>query len=341
MQGEAARRHADMATRSASSDLPPHLVIGALAVDLAAAGPGTTYPEWIKIAPRGATACRDGRTFSFDPEALSARFAADAVKIPVDVNHSTVLLAPKGESAPAHGWIGTFEARPDGLYGQAEWLPNGKALLDARTHRYVSPAFPHDAAGNAKWMHSVALVSAPALSNMPALASAGPQSEPTMKSIATALGLQGDANETACLTALTTLQTTTVAKSIHDEALAKLSAATTELVGLKEAGHKAVVEGLLETALKEGKMVPAQKEHYATLAATPSGLETVKGLLAATAPNSVTLPSKLDGKTPSDGGTDDVATLTAKASVYQKQQHDAGNMISWSQAVRAVEEKPS
>lgn len=102
---------------------------------------------------------------------LVQRFAADGVDVPVDIDHATARKAAFGEAAPAVGWIGRMEARPDGLYGFVHWLAEGARVLAARTHRYLSPALQADANGSVKWVHSVALVAAPALS-MPALATA-------------------------------------------------------------------------------------------------------------------------------------------------------------------------
>lgn len=314
-------------------------------VDLATAAAGAEYPAWIKMAPRGPVTTRDGRSYSFDPEALAVRFAADGVAVPIDVNHATVLLGAKGEEAPAQGWITKVEPRQDGLYGEADWLDSGKAILKARTHRYISPAFPPDTNGSAAWMHSVALVSAPAIPNMPAIASVGPQpaSEPIMKSLALALGLSESANEQACLSAIATLKAGTVEKAVHEQTLATLTATTNQLNELKKAQRDKDVAGVIEAGLKDGKIAPSQKESLTALCGTDEGLTHVKAMLAATAPG--LRPSGLDGKTPPEQGvaTDAgaVATLTAKARLHHKQQHDAGNPISWAEAVRAVEEDKS
>ncbi|MEN3794394.1 phage protease [Fulvimarina sp. MAC3] len=144
-------------------------------VTLAVGGELDTKPTtsgWIKIAPRGRVTDRNGVSHAFDPELLASRFNADETKVPLDFDHSTVLLGAKGQRSDAIGWIEEMEARADGLYGRVDWLDTGKAALGARTHRYVSPSFPRDKAGNAVWIHTVALVTAPALAKMPALAAA-------------------------------------------------------------------------------------------------------------------------------------------------------------------------
>ncbi|NDW04064.1 phage protease [Jiella pacifica] len=327
-------------------------------------------PAWIKIAPRGRVATRDGRSYAFDPEGLAARFAVDDVKVPVDFEHGTIHLAAKGQRTDAIGWIEELAARDDGLYGRVDWLDTGKAALAARTHRYVSPTFPHDASGNAVFLHSVALVTAPALSNMPALAAAHspqPSTDSAMSEkiaaalglaagtseaailaaipglvkkldegkVVTALGLPANADETAILSAIADLKK----KPDGDVASlrAELSTTQSELAALQATTRKGVVDTLLDTALKEKRIVPAQRESYAALCATDAGLTQVTALLAATPP--ALGASGLDGKLPGEGGTKavDPVALAAKANAYLSAQTAAGNPISYIDAFAHVQ----
>ncbi|NVO16099.1 MAG: helix-turn-helix domain-containing protein [Rhodoplanes sp.] len=145
-----------------------NFALGAVTLDVAAAGGA---PAWVKVAPRGAVVTRDGRSYQFDPEKLVSRFAADGIDLPVDLDHAIARKTLLGERADAVGWVKELQARLDGLYARVEWLTSGLSVLASRTHRFVSPTFRHDDAGAATWLHSIALVAAPALS-MPALASA-------------------------------------------------------------------------------------------------------------------------------------------------------------------------
>ena len=312
-----------------------------VALAAGAGGEATRAPEWIKIAPRGRTATRDGRSYAFDPEALAARFNADDVKVPVDFEHGTIHLAAKGQRTDAIGWVEELAARGDGLYGRVDWLDAGRAALAARTHRYVSPTFPHDAGGNAVFLHSVALVTAPALSNMPALAGAQSQ-QPTpdiamSDKIAAALGLAAGTSEAALLSAITDL--TKKADDGGDVASLQtaLSTTQTELAALQATMRKGVVDTLLDTALKEKRIVPAQRESYASLCATDAGLTHVSALLAATPP--ALGASGLDGKLPGEGGTKavDPVALAAKANAYLSAQITAGNPISYIDAFAHVQ----
>lgn len=264
-------------------------------------------PEWIKIAPRGKFTTRDGRVFDVDPELLAARFVEDGVDLPIDIDHATVKKAMFGEAAPAVGWVSKLEARTDGLYGKVEWLTEGLRVLSARTHRYISPTLKHDDNGKAYWLHSAALVAAPAAS-MAAVASAdlSKQEEPNMlKAIAAALGLSEDASEASCLSALTNLKAR-IDPAVHQAALDQVKTLSTELETRNKADHQAKVDALLEDALKAKKIVPAQRDQYAALCASSEGLAQVTALFGTM--TATLAASGLDEKKP--GG--DMSTLSAE-----------------------------
>ena len=243
-------------------------------------------PSWIMLAPRGRFTARDGRSFEVNPEQLVERFRAEGVDVPVDLDHATVKKALFGDAAPAIGWIKELAAKPDGLHGRVEWLATGLRRLAARTHRYISPSLKADENGVVSWLHSAALVAAPALS-MPAVASADPNNRtkdtPMLKKIAAALGLAEDAGETACLNAIATLGQR-VDKAVHDQTLSTLSSTAAELDGLKKTIRDGKVKTLLDGALEAKKIVPAQRAHFETLCATDDGLGQVEKLIEATTP---------------------------------------------------------
>jgi phage I-like protein len=343
--------------RSTTSDL---IAIGVVAgeVTLAAAG---AAPEWIKVSPRGPVKTRDGRTYSFNPETLAARFDADKVDVPVDVDHGLALRATKGERVDAVGYAAALQARDDGTYARVNWLDGGIAVLQAKTHRYVSPSFFPDAAGDAVWLHSISLVAAPALS-MPALLHALGYSESPMKQIAKFLGLAEDADEAACLAALQTREqgadqiavalglkagagapaclsaigtmrsTDVVPKTLHEQTVANLSAATGRIEALEKASRDEKVEQLLEGAVKDRKITPAQRPNLAALCATTEGFDQVKALIAASP--ALLQASGLDGQLPDDGSAGhDPVTLAAKARTIQDEREKAGAPISMAEAV--------
>ena len=276
-------------------------------------GDGGTAPDRIMLFPRGGTVrMRDGRVYHIDLAKLATRFAADGLKIPIDVNHATEILAPKGERADPVGFVTAVEVDGPALFGTVEWIDPAGAPALLRTYPYVSPAFPATD-GVAEWLKSVALIASPALANQPALAAASdPQETPPMKTVFAALGLTEAASEAECLAAVTNLKTradpaVTVPKAIHDEAVAKLAAATTELDGIKATTRKGKVDAVIEGALKAKKILPAQKDHYTALCATDEGLAAVEALLAASP--ELLGASGLDDKKPPQG---DVVKLSAE-----------------------------
>lgn len=107
---------------------PSDIAHGAVVTEIATAGAAAemaAVPEWIKILPAGKVTTRDGRFFIFDAEALAARFNADGIDIPVDLDHGI----SKNDKPAAVGWIKEMAAKPDGLYGRVDWLDAGKKVL--------------------------------------------------------------------------------------------------------------------------------------------------------------------------------------------------------------------
>lgn len=318
-------------------------IAGAVLFEALAASDGAP-PEWVQVTPRGRHQVRDARQFDFDPEALAARFSADGIDIPVDIDHAVSKRAMFGERADAVGWVKELAARPDGLHARIEWLAAGRDALAARTHRYISPTLRTDELGRTTLLHSIALVAAPALA-MPAVASFTHE-ETHMKSVIQALGLSDGADEAACLSAIAALKAGAVPKGVHDEALANLAATTEKLASAQQqldalaaTSRKEKVDALIEAALGAKKIVPAQRDTYAALAATDAGLEQVKALLDKTPAGLAAQASGLDGREAPGGDlTSDPVALAAAAGVYQKKLADGGQTIGFADAVMAVKE---
>ncbi len=237
------------------------LVSGVTVFDALSALPGE-QENWIKLMPVGTFDTRDGRTFHCSPEVVISRFNADKIPVPVDLDHETTKSRQAGIKAPAYGWIEELKAKSDGIYGRVNWLEEGKKVLAAKTHRFISPAFETDAHRNIVWLHSAGLVAAPALS-MPAVASAMPQSTPKgtmemeLKTIAAALGLA----DTATLDEI--VQAILVLRRQQNETAA-LSAAFEGLsVGMgkeAQAEQERRREQKIETALSQGVFAPALRD---------------------------------------------------------------------------------
>ncbi len=293
-------------------------------------------PEWVTVFPKvGRVETRDGRAFEVSAATLMAAFADDAIKIPVDVNHATDAAGLFGGEAPAVGWGVELREQDGGLQLKVEWLDRGRELLAARQYLYTSPSFFQDH-GRATRLKALALVTSPALARQPALAHAtlaragGPTPEPPMTPIATALGLPEGADEAACLAAIATLKTGQ--GELVAQLQAQLSTASSRLAAVEKANRDRQVSALIEGALKDRKIVPAQREHLEKLCATDDGLAGVTAMLAATAPN--LQPSGLDARRVSEGGAIlDSAQLAAAAQTIQDEHRAAGRPISFADAM--------
>ena len=327
-----------MTKHTRPEDLPALLGL-CLAVVTGELPAATASGSFIKITPSGRVTTRDGRSYSFDPEKLAARAAGENTEVAVDTDHSIALRAMRGEAGNTIGYAKEIEARPDGTYARVDWLDGAQAVLKARTHRYVSPTFHHDASGEATWLHSISLVPVPAL-DMPAIAAAmAPGSSDTalatLSAVAAALGLPASADQAALLAAIGSMAADAVPKALHEGAVSALGDATTRLATLAAETRSREVEELIEGALKATKIVPFERPHYLALCSTDAGLTTVKALLATMLPRFA--GSGLDGRrAPGQHRPESVEQLAARASAYREERHAAGVTITTAEAVRHV-----
>lgn len=75
-------------------------------------------PERVELVPAGEVKGRDGRRWVNDnPLSILERFALQGTDLPVDIEHSTELRAPKGEPAPAAGWVYRLEVVNGAVWG--------------------------------------------------------------------------------------------------------------------------------------------------------------------------------------------------------------------------------
>jgi phage I-like protein len=283
-------------TAAACSSLPDGLMAGGFAfeVAMAAAGDGPAAPpEWIQLTPRGPVTARDGRPFSFDPEKLAAASAREGLRLPIDFAHESDYVALLG-AKPARGWITALEARPEGLFGRVEWLPDAVAALTAKSYRYISPTFWLEGdKRTARLMKGAALVTSPAL-GMPALAASTPTSTPPgerpMKNLLAKLGLTENATEDealAKLSALTTPDPAAYAPMAQlSAANAALADAQKKLADIEAAAETAKCQALIDQGVSDGRIAPAARAQFlamaqASYAAASAAIAAMPALLAA------------------------------------------------------------
>lgn len=162
-------------------------------------------PEWIHVLPAGHVTTVDGRGpyHVTDAARLISASLQRADRLVLDENHATDLAAPKGEPAPARGWIVALQARADGVWGKVEWTKAGAELMADRAYRHISPAILHDAANNVTAILRASLVNRPNLKGLTALhTEQTPESSMDIKKLAAALGLPETATEAEIVAAL-------------------------------------------------------------------------------------------------------------------------------------------
>lgn len=151
---------------------------------------------------------RDGRKWRLeDPEGVAAASLDGMRDIPIDWEHASDIKAPKGEEAPAAGWINRLEVRDGALWGKVEWTERGAAQVAAREYRYLSPLFAHTVKDRViKQVLSVALTNNPNLHLTAMNRREEHEGETMNKEILAALGLPEDATDEQAVTAINTLK---------------------------------------------------------------------------------------------------------------------------------------
>jgi len=164
-------------------------------------------PDWVHLLPGPLglpirTGDGRGPYRVEDAGRLIAESFAETDRLAIDENHATDLAAPRGEPAPARGWIVAMEARPDGIWGRVEWNGSGQALLADRAYRGISPVILHDKAGVIRSILRASLVNRPNLRGLTALNQEDPEAMAFMEKLKEMLGLPAGATEDDILAAI-------------------------------------------------------------------------------------------------------------------------------------------
>lgn len=279
------------------------LALSAIHTALPEPAEGAAAPEWLHLIPAGTFSGSDGRgPYRLADPAAVIRASMAAGKLPLDVNHSTDLAAPRGEGAPAVGWIVELQARPDGLWGRVEWNESGLALMADRAYRGISPVFEHSKAK--PWLVTrvlrAALTNVPNLTQLKTLHSTQGNTM-DLTALRAALGLPETADEAAILAAITG-QAATIAS--HGQQLAAIATAAgvsaetsgealvtaiqaaraappselvamqAQLTELRTARARDKAEAFIDGAIRAGKPIVANRERLiASHMADPEGAE--------------------------------------------------------------------
>ena len=185
---------------------------------------------------------------------------------------------PRGEAAPARGWIKELQARQDGIWGRVEWTRLGERLVTGKAYRGLSPVIRHDASGNVIAILRASLVNQPNLRGLTALHQENSMS--LLEKLIAALGLDAGATEDQVTEKVTSLhaQSGPAATSLQ-AAMAPIAKA----VGLAEnATSEAVLAGvaqLVEIKKAAGDLTahPSVVALQAELTTVSTELKTLRG----------------------------------------------------------------
>jgi phage I-like protein len=318
-------------------------------------------PEWVKLLPAGPVIGRDGRSWNNSlPLDVLGSFADLARDLPIDIEHSTELKAPKGEPAPAVGWIRELDIRDGEIWGRAAWNSAGKQLVEEKSYRYLSPVIVYEpASGNIAGVISVGLTNQPNL-KLPALNSeqgAMKSNQPTnkeegmLKAILAALALGENATQEEALAKIKELQGEVataanraaspslekfVPRADYDTALARATNAEQAIGTIKKEQSETAINTAIEQALKDGKITPATVDYHKAQCRNENGLAMFTEFCRA-AP-AIGGASGLDGKNPKDGNqaVKDPVEIALLAAEYKELRARAGTTISVTEAVAHI-----
>ncbi len=275
-------------------------------------------PPRVDLLPAGRRITgRDGRAWNNpDPQKVADWNNQRGLDVVLDFEHASELKAPKGEPAPAAGWLADFRVEADGRLTAAvnRWSPAGEKAVKESEYRYISPAVIYDR----KTMNIIGIGSA-GLTNKPNLALAAlnqeQEEDPMLKELLKKLGLPEDAGIDAALNAITTLQTDLqtalnsaqtpsldkfVPRADYDTALNRATTAEAKVAQIEKDNLEAEIETAVNQALKDGKIAPASKEFFIATCRAEGGLKSFQKFIES-APV-VVADSGLGGKAVETGG---------------------------------------
>lgn len=213
-------------------------------------GADDAVPEWIQLLPAGQIRTADGRGpyRVTDAVALMRASLSEGDKLVLDENHSTDRAAPRGESAPARGWIVELQERAGGIWGRVDWTSEGRRLMGDKAYRGTSPAIAHLKDGAVTQILRASLTNTPNFVGMESLHTEG-KGMNWLEELRKLLGLGEDADDAAVLAALKKKLDGDGGQTALQSALAPIAKA----VGLAEGSDAAaVLAGVQQLATGDG-----------------------------------------------------------------------------------------
>lgn len=308
-----------------------------------AGAPIQLFPAGEFGAPRGALMGGMGpwRLTDAAAAALITRVGERENDLVVDFEHQSLLAASNGQPAPAAGWIapdGLHWHPGTGLFATVRWTERAAAMIAAGEYRYLSPVFTFDTrTGTPLELLNVALTNNPAIDGMQpvVLAAASrfsPHSQPEesipmLKELRELLQLADDTPTEAQIAAATQrlkakldeVATEVAALQAQPQSpdpaqfapVAALKAVQDELAALRTQALAREVDDLVDPALADGRLLPAQEQWARELG--QSNVAALQAFLATAKPLPALQGTQTGGQAPDAVPADAPLAARAKA----------------------------
>ncbi len=301
-----------------------NFAVAALLTDLSG-----NVPSEIQLTLDGTFKAKDGRPDGLSGWVIDAKIAQNVVQLAnsqadafvIDYEHQTLYAKQNGMPAPAAGWFSNIEYRAGlGLFATGvEWTESAALAIQSKEYRYISPVIAYDQkTGVVTKVLMAALVNNPALDGMKDLTALAQdyfsqQQESPMADAAkikeleakvTDLEKQLADSKAACTAAEDKAKKAACATETGTVDLSQyvpmedFKATQTQLVALSAQVQEKEINEVIEAALSDGRLLPAQKElaqkmgkkDLASLKEFLGGMQKVEGLAN----------TQTGGKTPAD-----------------------------------------
>ncbi len=220
-------------------------------------------PSTLKVLPLGEIKGRDGRYWNLpfeDAQRIVDKIEANGIDIVIDLNHGSYY-----GDARAAGWLkaDTFVIKEDGIYADCEWTELGRAEINARHYRYLSPTILTER-DRILELESVGLVNIPNLRELPALNKKSKNLEDDCMSERNHLESRVAELQENVLKLTQEKgdleRELNAVKTERDEALRKLADAEAKIADFERRELEMNVNSMLEKALEEGRIAPSQRD---------------------------------------------------------------------------------
>lgn len=323
-------------------------------------------PSEIQLTLDGTFKAKDGRPAGLSGWVLDEKIAQNVVQLAnaqrdafvIDYEHQTLYAKQNGMPAPAAGWFKNLQYREGlGLFAtQVEWTDSAALAIQNKEYRYISPVIAYDPkTGAVTKVLMAALVNNPALDGMKDLTALNyylSQQETQMTDAekikelgakVTDLEKQLSDSKAACATAEDKAKKAACANEAGTVDLSQyvpmddFKTTQAQLIALSAQVQEKEISEVIEAALSDGRLLPAQKElaqkmgkkDLASLKEFLGGMQKVEGLSN----------TQTGGKAPEGGdkkGEKNANEIAALATAYQTQQTALGYQIDDIAAVNHV-----